>query len=790
MEGVSACSQNECGLDKYRNIVQLHDKDKSGNEHPVYPVTCAHAVYGRDGANLENMLAQFNNMFLQYQGTAKDTRLLLPKEMRRKGVQISYRNMDDEVVTEKCVNDTQSDNDHWGLDANWMRIDELSLQGEISVSSKGTWVINGEDTGIKALGPKGDNGLTPWMKTIDNKLHYSYDNKIWVPVSDYISAWFRFTGTPGSSQAGNIGKIQISRDNGKTWADLSGEFTNDLKIRGYRTSVELIPAGQPQGAIWGIGPTYEESDTEHTNPIYRLYVKDGNGWVDNGRFTGITAGVVQELGDSETEVVSQKVVTRVINSIEEIVEYGITNKKIINSLLKELYIDGDYTQITTIKIGVGVLNDNGLYYNSLYLLKSDESYAASSIEKYYNTLEEAKNAWDGIIQSNDGKTIIICRNVFSLTGYKTFSDFEFNYPPTLEYCPSINLIIKNTLFGISDSMIVNYLIKELYLPNNNYKDITKVSLYVARNLNNLYYTGLYFYNESTTIGGFEKSFSNKEEALNYWLGIKSASNGNFKVLLQNVQNFTGIISNLPITINIPTTLEYCPGISNDILQPSSNNPLQGKIVVFDGDSICYGVGYTGGYGNIIATKNSMQYQNLGVGGATIASNTYSDDSTPRHWICQSVDNLREDADYVIVEGGVNDASLGVSLGSISDGYTRILDETTFYGAFESMLRKLLVKFPGKKIGYIFVHQMTQNFRHSNDEASSYYWAARKCCEKWGIPFCDLNTKCPAFGLFTQDNAGLYSLRTTYTYNGDGWHPNELGYKKYYCDKIESWMKSL
>lgn len=322
MEGVSACSQNECGLDKYRNIVQLHDKDKSGNERPVYPMTCAHAVYGRDGANLESILAQFNNVFLQYQGTAMDTRLLLPKEMRRKGVQISYRNMDDEVVTEKCVNDTQSDNDHWGLDANWMRIDELSLQGEISVSSKGTWVINGEDTGIKALGPKGDNGLTPWMKTIDNKLHYSYDNKTWVPVSDYISAWFRFTGTPGSSQAGNIGKIQISRDNGKTWADLSGEFTNDLKIRGYRTSVELIPAGQPQGAIWGIGPTYEESDTEHTNPIYRLYVKDGNGWVDNGRFTGIAAGVVQELGESETEVISQKKVTEKFSDYTFIFQSG------------------------------------------------------------------------------------------------------------------------------------------------------------------------------------------------------------------------------------------------------------------------------------------------------------------------------------------------------------------------------------------------------------------------------------------------------------------------------------
>lgn len=310
------CENDVCGLDKYKQVVQLHDKDENSKEYPIFPVTYTHAVYdGKTGANLESMLAQFNNVFLQYQGTAKDTRLLLPKEMRRKGVQITYRNMDDEVVTEKCVNDSQSDNDHWGLDANWMRIDELSLQGDISVSKSGTWIINGADTGVKALGPKGDNGLTPWMKTIDNKLYYSYDNQTWELASDYIAAWFRFTGTSGSSQAGNIGKIQISRDEGKTWADLSGTFTNNLHIKGYVATTSDLPSSAVQGDIYGVGPTYAESDTEHTNPIYRLFVKNENVWVDNGQFTSIAAGVVQEFGDSETEVMSQKAITDNIASM-------------------------------------------------------------------------------------------------------------------------------------------------------------------------------------------------------------------------------------------------------------------------------------------------------------------------------------------------------------------------------------------------------------------------------------------------------------------------------------------
>lgn len=318
MENISACAQNSCGLDKYKDIVQLYDKDRlTGRVRKVFPITYIQAVYdGKTGASLESILAQYNNVFLQFMGTAEATRVLLPKEMRRKGIQISYRNMEDEVIVEKCVNDSRTDDTHWGLSANWARIDELSLSGEISVSAKGTWIINGEDTGIKAVGPKGDNGLTPWLKTIDNKLYHSYDNKTWEPSSDYIAAWFRFTGTSGSSQAGNVGKIQISRDEGKTWTDLSGTFTNNLRISGYRTSVDLIPEGQPQGAIWAIGPTYASDDTAHTNPIYRLHVKDESGWVDNGQFTSIAAGVVQELGDSETEVISQKAISNEIKSLK------------------------------------------------------------------------------------------------------------------------------------------------------------------------------------------------------------------------------------------------------------------------------------------------------------------------------------------------------------------------------------------------------------------------------------------------------------------------------------------
>ena len=41
------------------------------------------------------------------------------------------------------------------------------------------------------------------------------------------------------------------------------------------------------------------------------------------------------------------------------------------------------------------------------------------------------------------------------------------------------------------------------------------------------------------------------------------------------------------------------------------------------------------------------------------------------------------------------------------------------------------------------------------------------------------------------------LKDTYTIpssvnegHGDGWHPNELGYKTFYVDQITAWLKTL
>ena len=289
-----------------RDSVQQLDKlAKDKNERfPIYPLTYIQAVYdARTKERLDSILWKCNNVYLPWMGSAGDTRIQLPFWMRRKGIIITYKNLDDETITEKLTYDLCIADDFFRLDSSWTRItDALPVGGNITIGSNGNWFQDGVDSGFKAQGPKGDNGLIPMLRTVNNKLQYSYDGEVWNEISEYIAAWFRYQDN----------KIQISRDQ-KTWSDLSKPFTQDLYIKGYVATSSALPStGVKQGDIYMVGPTYAVEDTEHKNPIYRMYVYNDSGWVDNGVFQSIAAGVVQTIGNSETEVMSQKAVSSIV----------------------------------------------------------------------------------------------------------------------------------------------------------------------------------------------------------------------------------------------------------------------------------------------------------------------------------------------------------------------------------------------------------------------------------------------------------------------------------------------
>lgn len=248
-----------------------------------------------------------------------------------------------------------------------------------------------------------------------------------------------------------------------------------------------------------------------------------------------------------------------------------------------------------------------------------------------------------------------------------------------------------------------------------------------------------------------------------------------KITIDGVTKINLLNTDIETSADIPTGKRGYLKTGELVLGTGENmsNPLTGKILSVNGDSICAGERYAGGYAGIIGTENGMTVQNIAVSGGTIAN------VSGHHCISGTISDMRSDADYVILEGGINDSSEGVTLGTISSGYDATLDTSTFSGAFETMLKAALNRFPTAKIGYIFVHKTNFGSFKSTDGANSYYGIAKAACEKWGIPYCDLNTLCPPIPFV--DSLLSYS---------DGVHPTEDGYRLFYVPKITAWLKTL
>lgn len=231
----------------------------------------------------------------------------------------------------------------------------------------------------------------------------------------------------------------------------------------------------------------------------------------------------------------------------------------------------------------------------------------------------------------------------------------------------------------------------------------------------------------------------------------------------------------------------------------SQNPLYKKSIAFEGDSICAGGAERGNYAEFIAENNEMDMTNNSVGGGTITSGIYTTSGILRHSIVDGVEALVASGnyDYIIFEGGVNDKALDssyrdegegednqfVTFGEITSSYSEELNKNTFCGAFESICKTLALS--GKKVGYIFVHKIYNDTLWNE----TYKPTMIKILEKWGVPYLDLETTVPPLNMIAELR-DTYTIENASTGRGDGWHPNELGYKTFYVDQITAWLKTL
>lgn len=272
-------------------------------------------------------------------------------------------------------------------------------------------------------------------------------------------------------------------------------------------------------------------------------------------------------------------------------------------------------------------------------------------------------------------------------------------------------------------------------------------------------------------------------------------------------------------------------INNKTSNYSEYIPFYGKKIVGIGDSIMVGInsdgsaiidgigenglpctdqGYqinsTGGFlGELRKKYPSINVVNMGVGSTTMQRNDNVNVNKVYKCIMDRIDNIPDDADIIILEGGINDffhASKGCVLGTYKDSlykyptsakyengaYSYVefavdttFDASTFCGALEIALTKILVRFVGKPFIYVIPHNPS-----ASADIDTFFDSAKAICEKYGVPVVDIRKVGCMPRIYTLSG----KTDGTSAFTQDGVHPNPLGYQLHYVPTIASTLKSI
>lgn len=231
-----------------------------------------------------------------------------------------------------------------------------------------------------------------------------------------------------------------------------------------------------------------------------------------------------------------------------------------------------------------------------------------------------------------------------------------------------------------------------------------------------------------------------------------------------------------------------------------------KTIIFDGDSICQASSEAKGtvergWPYRIGTKNQMNWHNFGIGGGTITAEMYSKvTGNARHWVSRNIDEIHkqfENVDYLILEGGTNDADLlrdfPEQFGEVNPtDFTGSYDDTTFCGAVETLFFKARTYYPSAKIGFIIAPKMGVDDENEIHFRRVFFLKIMEICRKWDIPYIDLWETSPL------DPKSIEYFDSTLTLEEnvaagkayvDGQHLSKVGYD-IITPAIDAWIQTL
>lgn len=211
---------------------------------------------------------------------------------------------------------------------------------------------------------------------------------------------------------------------------------------------------------------------------------------------------------------------------------------------------------------------------------------------------------------------------------------------------------------------------------------------------------------------------------------------------------------------------------------------KGKSIIFMGDSVTYGysstpVGYS--WANYIKDNYDLKSTtNVGMSGWTISYGKYNS-------IVSKIKDYKDNKyDYVILQGGTNDISYGVPLGTYDiDDYSGNYDNKTFLGGLENYIYTTKTTWPDAKIGYIIMYETPNSNESRRVLSPKYYNEMKKVLDKWNIPYLDLYFGSTPDGIKYSDLLVVKGKK----YVSDGLHLNRDGYNKI-SPYIYMWMNSL
>lgn len=200
--------------------------------------------------------------------------------------------------------------------------------------------------------------------------------------------------------------------------------------------------------------------------------------------------------------------------------------------------------------------------------------------------------------------------------------------------------------------------------------------------------------------------------------------------------------------------------------------LQGKKILFLGDSITEGVGASSPetcFVAQVARLSGAVCLNYGIGGTRIArQQTPSLDPSTDRDFCGRVGQMAPDGDAVVVLGGTNDFGHGdAPLGSFDSR-----GPDTFYGALHTLYAALLEAYPSRPIAILTPIRRSQETRPQRPELSAFVAAIRQVAAAYQLPLLD-----------------LYPQEVFLHHLPDGLHPDDAGHRLL-AEKIVDFLKTL